>query len=655
MDCSTRMGTDKGLKQHTKKQTTNRALCAVVCLSTQKLTKILVCGIQSIMKSSEKKKRIMLIGYIIIAIGALVVLQHYEPTPTVGGIPAPKKFTTYENQSLGISFQYPENYIQTEETMYPIPLVTFVSAPECVGEDIWWGYDEKFEDCFVLNVWQQEVPYNLNMDYFSKYGSIYFGDTRGTTKTRKTNSGFEINTVQIPRLNKQKEVAGELIMQYIYNQKNTKVGSKVFKTILRNVQGSSDYIAVQPQPCCTESTPSMVIQRYGGTHHLRVYHLLGSDLKKIQYHKEDGITIGHPKTSPDGNKVALPYWHTKEHTNGPEGFDPPTETGITIIHTNAPYTATQIIKPEKDTHSHLSWSPDSRYISYMIDYGEGVGMMDTTTKKEVFRFHATKNDYERYERGDIASVGGQPVVWINNNEFGVLYNGTLYLGTPTNPKQRIIAENINKSGMQYYKLKGRPSFYAHFLSPDGRYVVYRASDSAIMQDIETGKKYPFGRWDDGSDGGKQEPNWRNEGWSIREEIGWTKENKLLFNEDGILKQASVKDGILIIEEIVDLAPFGHEATLIENGPYLLLYGDSPPEPIIVYNIDTQSQICPNLHMLHYYTSAVAPDGNIYVVANPTHPRFPQSMDNQRNIRRQNEKMLEVFNITRCESVGGFMW
>lgn len=572
---------------------------------------------------------------ILVFFGAFLLLQKNNlPQPTTEPTTntntevrqkIPDNFALYQNESLGISFLYPKDYIKLTDAMYPIPLATFVSAPNCA--DLSWATGEQFGDCYVLNVWQQPKPYNFNLSSTNFYRNepLQLKNSRGTIKTYER-FGTEITTIQIPRYDAQDtgKVLGELIIQYSYRASNANRANEILKTLLENLEASQVYVSVSPPNCCKQDAPIVLVRNAG-----KFWIFQQNKLTEIPVALDD--SVGGEKISPDGDKIAFLHWNYERDA---AGLFRSAKTGIAVVETKAPFKMSRLVNPGIDAHTYLSWSPNGRYLSYLLNDGQGVGMLDTITGQEVFRFSADKYSYDPEE------AGGRPIVWVNKDEFSFIFNGQLYLGTLNNPTNKIIATGVTNAESRF---ESPPLLYEPRWSPDGTYVMYRTKDWAVIQNVNTNKKYKFGKQVE-SDFGF---------YLSVSEIGWTKNNEFLFEEDNKLKLARIQPNDLSIQDITEISGDDTNYTLVENGPYILAHSGYLTTPLIIYNLDQKTKICPNLKAGKFYTSGIS-NGNIYVVANPLVPEWVQWPNNSDEATDQAERILEIFNISSCESLGGFI-
>lgn len=511
--------------------------------------------------------------------------------------------------------------------MYPVPLVTLASSPNCI--DLSWATGEQFGDCFVLNVWQQPKPYNFNLSStnFYRNESLQLNDALGTIKTYER-FGTEIVTIQIPRYsqNDASKATGELIIQYSYRRENSERANEVLRTLLDNLEVNQTYALISPPSCCKQETPTVLVRNAGK---LRIFQK--NVLTEIPIALED--SVGGEKISSDGNKVAFLHWNYERDR---VGLFSSAKTGVAVVEAISPHKITRLIAPGINAHTYLSWSPDGRYLSYVLDDGQGVGMLDTQKQQEVFRFLAEDSKYDPEESG------GRPLVWVDDKEFSFIYNGKLYLGTLTNPTSKVIADGATNAESRF---ESTPALYEPLWSPDGKYVMYRTKESAIIQNINTNKKYQLGKQVESEFGF----------YLNISEIGWTKNNEFLFEEDNQFKLARIELSGLSIQNIAELSGNDISYSLIGSGPYVAVYSGYLTSPLTIYDINQKIKVCQNLHMGKYYAAYVSKTNqNVYVVANPLVPEWVQWPNNSYEATDQAKKVLEVFNITSCESLGGFI-
>jgi hypothetical protein len=540
-------------------------------------------------------------------------------------------YKEYRNESLGVNFLYPKDYIKLTDTIYPIPLVTFVSAPDCADSSLQTG--EQFGDCYVLNVWQQPQPYNFNWSStnFYRNESFQLKNSRGTIKTYEE-FGTEITTIQIPRYDKRdiNKFLGELIIQYSYGASNANRANEILKVLLENLEVSQTYVSVSPTPCCKQDVPTMLVRNAE-----RFWIFQQNKLTEIPIALDD--SIGGEKISPDGNKIAFFYWN---HDRDAVGFFDSAKTGIAVVETKAPFKMSRLIDPGIDAHTYLSWSPDGRYLSYVLNSGQGVGMLDTITGKEVFRFSADNYISDSFESG------GRPIVWVDEDRFSFVFNGRLYLGTLSNPTKQVIATNVTNAEPAF---EAPPFLYEPLWSPDGTYVMYRTKDSAIIQNINTNKKYQFGK--------QVEYGLLGFHYLSVSAIGWTKNNEFLFREDNKLKLIRIQSDDLSIQEITEISGdnnLGYNIgyNLVGNGPYVLAFFGDLTTPLVIYDLEQKKKIC-NLKAGKFYAAGIS-NGNTYVLANPLVPKWKQWQNDYSKATNQARRILEIFNINSCELLGGFV-
>ncbi len=598
------------------------------------------------MQYSGKQKKAIAITFgalfVIIAVGALFLfasatlkyatkdnktisenLPAQEAEKPETGRAAPDGFVIYENDALGVSFPLPKTLHKKQRIQCILCrsrlLLILLNA---AGSNLSYRGEDEFGNCFTLNVWQQSSPYEFNdvSTDFYRNESLETENASGTV-TAYDEFGVAINTIQIPRYDE--EVAGELIIQYSYSSKNYIEAEKIFETILNGLKASPDYVSISPKKCCDQKIPQIFFANYIGINSIQ-----NNKLQRINIELKDNYIVGI-EVAPDGDKIAFLYWSYEQQ---PDKLFSSYKTGVAIMDANSPNNITRLIEPGINAHTHLVWSPDSRYLSYIINDGAGFGMVDVISQKEIFRF------------ADQESIITGPIAWINDKKFSLIYNGVLYLGSPDNPEFKIVAEEAINSSPRF---ESPPALYSPVWSPDGRYVIYRTENSKTIKDVETGGQYQLGETYESKD------NFGIKTWSAHV-IDWTKNNEFIFVEYDKIKLAQIKNNNIEIREILETEPF-YRFELIEDGPNLALYQSGFSEfPVKIYNIDDETYVCQEALISQYYNSGTTADGDVFIISNPLIPRFVQWPNNSSVVLQETESIIELFNISKCESMGGFI-
>lgn len=147
-------------------------------------------------------------------------------------------------------------------------------------------------------------------------------------------------------------------------------------------------------------------------------------------------------------------------------------TGLFLIKTTYPYEITELIKPSLEIYSQITWSPDSNYVSCIIDEGKELRIFSVLNNQVVLSIKPATNN---------GLVGG--LTWENDSYFTYIIDGMIYKGVLDNPKEKLLASDADGGGLSGYS--SAPLEW----SVDKRYVSYFSREYLVVLDTQTGKKY----------------------------------------------------------------------------------------------------------------------------------------------------------------------
>jgi hypothetical protein len=242
-----------------------------------------------------------------------------------------------------------------------------------------------------------------------------------------------------------------------------------------------------------------------------------------------------------------------------------------------------LIMPGDKAYTDINWSPDSKYISYLVNGGEMVEIRDVETNKVTVTITSSGTSYKR---------GASPLVWINNNEFSYILDGKLYIGNFSNPQSKLIASDVKN---EVFRFEGPVSVDPPSWSFDHRYVVYKNSNSLVIRDSLSQKKIEVGKM-------IKNEAFEEFGDSLNvSKIGWTRDNKYFYTENAYTKYDTNKS-----LKSVNLPDFkissydipidnGKSFSVSPDGKYIANYNQSYMfGRTKFYRTDNQTLVCPNL-------------------------------------------------------------
>jgi hypothetical protein len=128
---------------------------------------------------------------------------------------------------------------------------------------------------------------------------------------------------------------------------------------------------------------------------------------------------------------------------------------------------------EKNTHAkwHLSWSPDSKYLAYVVNDGIAFEIMDTSNGAVVAKS---------------SGEGTSSVVWLSSEEYSYVQDSKLYIGTLKNPKSKTITDNVSNDLCVF---EGPRYVAPPIWSKDGQWVSYYTKDNYVVLNKSGTNKY----------------------------------------------------------------------------------------------------------------------------------------------------------------------
>lgn len=116
----------------------------------------------------------------------------------------------------------------------------------------------------------------------------------------------------------------------------------------------------------------------------------------------------------------------------------------------------------------LQWSPDSSKVSYTVNDGKALEILDVLSGKVLLHLDGAETS---------------PVSWLSGSVFSFVQDHKLYTGTINNPKEKVISDNVYNSLCTF---EDPPFLVAPNWSQDFRFVGYFTKDSYIVKDTQTG-------------------------------------------------------------------------------------------------------------------------------------------------------------------------
>jgi hypothetical protein len=523
-------------------------------------------------------------------------------------VPITDNLSLYKNEQLGLSFFYPDYFINTQDVTYPMYLVSFSSDGQC---DVLGGsVGNQVKGCILLNIWQQPstYEYNLTSTKFFRSETIRFHNATGTLKSYSS-LGATVTTVQIPRYDTD-GTASELVIQFSYEDTNYNANS-VIDTVLATLEVEQESAVALQLPCCEGEIPTIWVQNRERAYLFKqgVVHPVLSDMKE---------RFSQEAFSPDGSMIAFIH---SDYDRDSVGLYRRPKSGISILSVKDPHNLTELISPGVIAHSNITWSPGGRYLSYVLGDGEGVGMIDVSTKEELFRYIADEYVY---------GLEKEPsrVTWLNDYEISLVFNGYMYIGTVDTPIKKLIASGIN----------GTPLW-----SPDQKFVMYLTKESAVIQDIAKGDRYYFG----------EQAESISMGYSFVDvhAVGWAIDNTLLFTNSNGLSSAKIESGVLKLKTLPEIT-IEHGNYTLMNERLIIVSTGHPINSSALYDLERGVDVCPDLNFGKFQAYTVSDEG-AFIVTNPQVPQWKRWPNNYDVATDQVERILEIYNVDSCQLVGSF--
>lgn len=215
--------------------------------------------------------------------------------------------------------------------------------------------------------------------------------------------------------------------------------------------------------------------------------VFGENYRKLETVDKDGIIkplvipdnkdfiFGEFSVSPDGKYLVYTLYDSEQ--DGSLGKYDYLKTGLSLM-TLSDQKTTEIFPRNMRAYTDIHWSADGKYFSYLVNGGASIEIKNSVTHKTVLT---------------IPSPGSRnlsPLVWIDNERFSFISENSLYSGTLQNPKERLIASDVD-NGVAVFE--GASYIDVPKWSDDGQYVAYFTQETLKVLDTLTNKQYKLGR------------------------------------------------------------------------------------------------------------------------------------------------------------------
>lgn len=612
----------------------------------EKINKII-----SSIKDNPIKSIIFLIIFIIIATTTALLLVNLNKKPQSNNKAVPKsnvsvvdikpgevKTGTYTNEILGISFKYPAEYKELpKDTTNSTPLVRLASSSNC--------NETKFADvgdCYFLDTWFQTTAYEFYVpdNLIGLVKEVQIDGMNIKIQKYKDDYSNNIIVMQIPRYESKdsKKVIGNLVIQLYCGTDNIENATKVISDLANTITLKKADAFTSPEIPNNNIT---LLLNYG----YKLALFKDGVLNKVPVPGSRNM-IDSYDISPDGKNIVFTYYDYELDVNKTSKFTQMWGSrlaGLAVADITSLDKPTILFEPGIDSYKKITWSPDGKYLSYILNDGKGIAMMDLTTKKEVFRKTSQTFSFQ-----DVKFNGGRPIKWIDSTNFSYIFDGNLYIGDISNPTKEAVTGGVDGS-LYYYE--SAPALFAPLWSPDKRFVEYIGETLPTIFDTTTKQKYTFGEIDESS-------VMFGSGIMVTT-IGWTKDNKFLYKDtkNNILKSIKFNNNKFETTdektssetENYDLIGLGPNIITTASGNY---YASPDDTAIGIYDLDKKTSVCPNIGAGKYYSYFLSSDKKTnYVVAAPLISKWPKL---QLPTLAQTEITLEVYDITNCKTVGSFV-
>lgn len=128
------------------------------------------------------------------------------------------------------------------------------------------------------------------------------------------------------------------------------------------------------------------------------------------------------------------------------------------------------VGPDKQTAKwDLRWSPDGTYVSYVVNDGQALEVLDVSANKVVL---------------NLKGAATTPMAWLKSDTFSFVQDGKLYSGSIANPKAQVVAEAVDNSLCNF---EGPPALIAPLWSPTRTWVGYFTKNGYAVKNVKTGK------------------------------------------------------------------------------------------------------------------------------------------------------------------------
>ena len=127
------------------------------------------------------------------------------------------------------------------------------------------------------------------------------------------------------------------------------------------------------------------------------------------------------------------------------------------------------VGPDKQTAKwNFEWSPDGKHLSYVVNDGQALEILDVSTNKVVLNL-----------KGEATT----PLAWLKSDTFSFVQDGKLYSGSIANPKAQVVVEGVDNSLCNF---EGPPALIAPLWSPTRIWVGYFTKNGYAVKNVKTG-------------------------------------------------------------------------------------------------------------------------------------------------------------------------
>ncbi len=182
------------------------------------------------------------------------------------------------------------------------------------------------------------------------------------------------------------------------------------------------------------------------------------------------FSLGNLIISPDRSKFIYGFFNSGTD-GGPNGMFGSAANTLELAAFDKSLSAKTVGQAGTTAKWSLAWSPNNQLISYVVNDGQEMAILDINQNKVV---------------QNLKGKDTSPVAWLGDNDISFVQDNKLYRGTIANPRQTTIAEKVENSLCTF---ESPPDLVAPNWSRDHRYVGYYTVAGYVVKDTSDSKTF----------------------------------------------------------------------------------------------------------------------------------------------------------------------